>query len=222
MPNYEVIPVASRKERKAFIRLLWDIYRDDPNWIPPLIMAQEELVGFRYHPFHERNRVKNFLALKDGKPVGRITAIVNVGHNERYQENRGFFGFFESIDDVQVAHRLFDAASSWLREQGMDSIRGPVNPSLNHDLGCLIDGFQTPPTFMMAHNLPYYDMLISSYGFEKCQDVFAYDAHVDMLATLDPKIKFVIDEVKRRFNVVARPIDQSRFNEEVATFSQYL
>lgn len=218
MPNLEVKPVETRAERRAFIDLLWDLYRDDPHWMPPLIMAQEELLGFRKHPFHERNRVKNFLAKRDGKVVGRITAIVNVGHNERYQEARGFFGFFECIDDVLVAKGLFDAASAWLRGEGMQFLRGPVNPSLNHDIGCLVEGFDSPPTFMMAHNLPYYEKLIVACGFEKCQDVFAYDAHVDMLTNLDPKIRFVIDEVKNRFNVVARPIDQSRFFEEVTTF----
>lgn len=218
MAHLEIKGVEDRKSRKAFIRLLWDIYRHDPHWIPPLIHSQEELVGFRPHPFYERNRVKNFVAWLDGKPVGRISAIVNVGHNERYAEKRGFFGFFESIDDQQVADGLFNAAIGWLKEQGMEAIRGPVNPSLNHDIGCLVEGFDAPPTFMMAHNLPYYEKLIVNAGFSKCQDVFSYEGDIKLLESLDPKIRFIVDEVKKRFQIKSRPIDRSNFDEEVRTF----
>ncbi len=218
MASYDVKPVTDRKGRKQFMSVLWDIYRDDPNWIPPLVMDQEELVGFRKHPFHEVNRVKNFLAYKDGKPAGRITAIVNVGHNQRYGDKIGFFGFFESINDQEVSRRLFDAATEWLRSQGLDTIRGPINPSLNHDLGCLIEGFDTPPTFMMPHALPYYDSLITAYGFQKCEDVYAYKGSFSMIDKLDPKLYFVLQEVKQRFNVVARPMDKKNFDSEVRVF----
>ena len=218
MAQYEVKPVVDRKMRKAFMSILWDIYRNDSNWIPPIIISQEELVGFRKHPFHDVNQVQNFLAYKDGKPVGRITAIHNVLHNERYNDKIGFFGFFESIEDPEVSKRLFDAACFWLKSRGLDTVRGPVNPSLNHDLGCLIEGFDTPPTFMMAHNLPYYDRLITSYGFEKSQDVYAYEGSFSMIDKLDPKLYFVLQEVKQRFNVHARPIDRKNFNREVYAF----
>lgn len=218
MAKYEVLPVSDRKTRKQFIRLLWDIYRNDPMWVPPLISGQEELVGFRHHPFHDRNKVQNFIAYKDGIPAGRITAILNRGHVERYKENLGFFGFFESIDDVEVSNRLFQEAERWLKSQGMESIRGPVNPSLNHDIGCLIEGFDTPPTFMMAHNLPYYEKLILANGFTQSQDVFSYDGQMSMIETLDPKLGFVVEEVKRRFSVVARRINMKKFDEEVRTF----
>ncbi len=218
MANYQIVPVDNRRTRKQFINMLWDIYRDDPHWVPPLIMNQEENVGFRPNPFYDRNRIQNFISYKDGVAVGRISAIVNVGHNERYDEKRGFFGFFESIDDPEVSRGLFNAAFQWLRSQGMTDIRGPVNPSLNHDIGCLVEGFDTPPTFMMAHNLPYYEKLILDSGFEKCQDVYAFEGDISMLDTLDPKLYFVVDEVKRRFNIVARPLNRKKFNEEVLTF----
>ncbi len=149
-------------------------------------MTQDELLGFRKHPFHEYAKVTNFLASKNGQVVGRITSIVNNRHNERFEEKSGFFGFFESIDDQAVANALFQRATDSLRSQGMTAVRGPCNPSLNYDLGTLIEGFDTPPTFMMAYNPPYHDKLISSFGFVKSQDLYAYEGDVSMLSKIDP------------------------------------
>src|SRR3974377_18145 len=98
MSKVVVQPVTTRRQRKQFLDLLWALYRDDPNWIPPLWINQKELVGFRHHPFYERNQVQAFLAYRDGEVCGRIAGIVNEGHIDRHQERRGFFGFFESVD----------------------------------------------------------------------------------------------------------------------------
>ena len=100
----------------------------------------------------------------------------------------------------------------------MTDIRGPVNPSLNHELGLLIDGYDTPPTFLMTYNPPYYEQLILNCGFEKCQDLYAYEGHVSMIAGLDPKLAFVIAEIRRRFDVRVRPFNPRRFTEEVNLF----
>jgi GNAT superfamily N-acetyltransferase len=217
--SYEVRTVGkNRADQRRFMSLLWDLYRGDEDWVPPLRQHQKELVNFRYHPFYDRNRCESFIVLKDGKTVGRILALVNVGHNERFQEKRGFFGFYECIDDSQASKLLFDAACGYLRQQGMDDVRGPTNPSLNHDLGLLVDGFNSPPTFMMPYNPPYYERLIKEAGFTKSQDLYAYEGHVSMIANLDPKLAFVIEELKRRFNVKVRPFDPKRFDEEVKLF----
>ena len=159
----------------------WTLYRDDENWIPPLRRNLEELVGFRKHPFHDVADVRTWLAWRDGQAVGRIAGIINHMHNEKYAEKRGFFGFFESVDDQEVANGLFDTVRAWLGEQGIADLRGPVNPSLNYEIGLLIDGFDSPPTFMMTYNPPYYARLIENYGFGKTQDLYAFWGHVDML-----------------------------------------
>ncbi len=157
--DYEVCRVGdNRAQQKQFISMLWELYRGDANWVPPLIMNQQELVGFRYHPFYDENRVENFLVRKNGKVAGRVSAILNKGHNQRYDEKRGFFGFFECIDDTEAAQQLFAHAGRYLAEEhGMTDIRGPVNPSLNHEVGCLVEGFDTPPTFMMTYNPPAHE-----------------------------------------------------------------
>ena len=218
MAELTVRPVESRRERKEFVQFAWTLYRDDPNWIPPLRRNLEELVGFRRHPFHEVADVRTWLAWRDGKVCGRIAAILNHVHNERYKEKRGFFGFFESIDDQHVANGLFDAARDWFEAQEVQAIRGPVNPSLNYEVGLLIDGFDTPPTFMMTYNPPYYARLMENYGFGKIQDLYAFWGHVDMLSTLDQKLEFIVREATRRFEIQLRPLDRSRFRDEVRTF----
>ncbi len=216
--SYQVSRVSGRKDQAEFLNLAWRIYKDDPNWIPPLLQNIKELVGFRKHPFYDNATIENFLVRKDGLVVGRVSAIVNHGHNERFKEKRGFFGFFECIDDHQAANELFAAACRHLVSQGMTDVRGPCNPSLNYEVATLVDGFDSPPTFMMTYNPPYYDQLIKSCGFEKCEDCYAYEGVVSQIATLDPKLAFVASEVKRRFNVKVRRFDLKRFDEEVKLF----
>ena len=160
------------------------MYRDDPNWIPPLRGDQKEMVGYKPHPFYARNSIQTFLAYRGGEVCGRIAAILNQGHIAQYNERRGFFGFFECVDDQEAANGLFDAVRHWFADQDIHRLRGPTNPSLNYELGLLIDGFDSPPTFMMTYNPPYYARLIENYGFRKTQDLYAFWGHIDML----PKI----------------------------------
>ena len=218
MAELTVRPVETRSEQKRFIGLPWRIYRDDPCWMPPLVMSQEELLGFRPCPFYERSRSRSFLATRGGRDIGRITAIVNAGHIDRYNEQRGFFGFFECEDDSAAARALFGAAAEWLHAQGMVSIRGPVNPSLNYECGLLIEGFDTPPFFMMTHNRPYYGRLIEENGFGKIEDLYAFWGRLSMLESIDSKLGLMVEGVKERFGVTVRQLDRKRFDDEVRMF----
>jgi len=213
-----VRPVETRFEQKRFVGLPWRIYRDDPCWMPPLLMSQEELLGFRPCPFYERSRSRSFLATRGGRDIGRITAIVNAGHIERYEEQRGFFGFFECEDDSEAARALFGTAAEWLHAEGMVSIRGPVNPSLNYECGLLIEGFDTPPFFMMTHNRPYYGRLVEENGFGKIEDLYAFWGRLSMLESIDSKLGVMVEGVKERFGVTVRQLDRKRFDEEVRMF----
>ena len=211
-------PVETRSQQQRFIRLPWRIYADDPCWMPPVIMSQQELLGFRKHPFYERSKSQSFLATRGGRDVGRITAIVNAGHIDRYKEQRGFFGFFECDEDTAASRALFQAAGDWLHAQGMTCIRGPANPSLNYECGLLIEGFDTPPFFMMTHNRPWYAQLVEDAGFGKIEDMFAFWGETSMLGGLDPKLVTMVEGVKERFGVTIRPLDRRRFADEVRTF----
>lgn len=211
-------PVATSRERKQFLALPWELYRGDPNWVPPLRFDQQALVGYKHHPFYDDAEGQTFLALQDGKPVGRVMAVVNHAHNRHYNEKRGFFGFFESIDDAAVTAGLFDAARAWLAERGMTVIRGPVNPSMNYEVGLLVEGFDEPPTFMMTYNKPYYRELLENYGFQKVQDLYAFWGHMNMVAQADRKMYYIWEECKSRFNLQLRSLNRKKFNQEVRLF----
>jgi len=133
MGRLEVTPVRTRHQQRQFMDLAWELYRHDPYWIPPLRQNLAELVGFRRHPFQDYAQLQPFLATRDGRPCGRIVALVNRPHNERYKEQRGFLGFYECEADEETSQALFREASRWLMDQGMTSVRGPCNPSLNHE-----------------------------------------------------------------------------------------
>ncbi len=218
MSEVTVEPVVTRRDQKQFVQLPWSLYQNDPHWIPPLRRNIEEMVGFRHHPFHDVAKMKTWIARRDGQVCGRIAGIVNPVHIRKYREDIGFFGFFESIDDQAVAAGLFDAVAHWLSEQGIDRMRGPINPSLNYEIGLLIDGFDSPPTFMMTYNPPYYASLIEEYGFAKSQDLYAFWGHVDMLSSLDKKLDFIVQEATRRFEITLRSMDRKRFKDEVRSF----
>lgn len=218
MANLAVKPVTSRKEQKQFINFPWTLYQDDPNWVPPLLSEHRRLLGYGYHPFYDDGAIQTFLAVSDGEVRGRVAAIINGVHNRRAEEKRGFFGFFESVDDQQVANALFDAAAAWLKGRGMTAIRGPMNPSMNYECGLLVEGWHSPPTFMMTYNPPYYGKLVEGWGFEKVQDLYAFWGHIDMLSGLDRKLWFIANEARERFNVKLRPMDQKHFRAEVELF----
>jgi len=218
MSHLEIVPVSTRRERKLFFNYPWDLYRGDPNWIPPLRIVKKELLNYRSHPFYDTAEIQTFVALRDGKPCGRLAAIKNDAHNDWYDEKRGFFGFYESEESEETSGRLFDAARDWFRERGIEAIRGPVNPSLNYELGTLIEGFDEPPWFMMTYGKPYYDRLIKGYGFRKSQDMYAFWGHVDMLDAISQRLAPLSDNIHERFELVCRQFDVKRFDEEIATF----
>ena len=216
--NVEIRPVETKAQQKAFIRFPFKHYEGDPNWMPPLLISERELLNYKPHPFYQDGEIQTFLAYRDNQLVGRIAAIVDGAHNRFHKEQRGMFGFFESIDDQSVANALFDAARKWFNDRGIEKLRGPANPSQNYTWGLLVEGFHSPPKFMMTYNKPYYEHLITGYGFEKAQDMYAFTGHVDMLEDLDPKLAFVAEEAQRRFNVKTRPISKKKFAEDVDNF----
>jgi GNAT superfamily N-acetyltransferase len=170
----EVSEVTSRRERDAFIKFQWQIYANDPAWVPPLIIERKKFLDRKRHPFYRHGDAALFLARKNGKIAGRIMASDDPNYNLLHQTNVGCFGLFECINDHDVAAALFERAASWLRGKGRAEIMGPIDYSTNYVCGLLIDGFRFPPTISTAHNPPYYRQLIESCGFTKAKDWYAW------------------------------------------------
>lgn len=209
----KVTEASSRKEKLRFMRMVWDLYQGTPSWTPPLEMDRMRLVDEKRNPFYKHAEAKFFIAEDNGKEVGRIAAIINHSHNTLHTDNIGFFGFFESVNNQEVANTLFDTAKEWLKSKGRTAIRGPISPSINDEVGMLIDGFDHPAAFMMPYHLPYYGKLLENYGFTKEQDMLAW--HLDAEKTLSPKLKRVTDLMRQRGDIRIRSLDMKRFNEEV-------
>ena len=216
--SIKVTPVHTRSDQKAFVQFAWELYRGDENWIPPLRLNQNELLNYKHHPFYDNAEIQTFIARKGGRVAGRIAAVIDHGHNRQHKEKRGLFGFFECIEDSNVSKQLFDSATHWLRSKGMNCLRGPLNPAMNHECGLLVEGFEHPPTFMMTYNKPYYGRLIEEYGYQKSQDLYAYWGHLDMLPDLDPKIVYIAEEAKKRFNIQVRRVSRKNFKRDVESF----
>ena len=169
-----VTPVTTKPQREAFLRLPWRLYKDHAAWVPNLLMRQREVIDPKKNPFFEHGDVELFLATRDGVPVGRISASIDRDHNAQHGERTGFFGFFESVDDPEVAAALLAAAEAWLRERGMDRTRGPLSFSMNEEAGLQIEGFDQPAMIAMPQALPYYAPLIEARGYSKAMDLLAY------------------------------------------------
>ena len=210
--------VTSWRDRRRFQRLPWTIYADDPNWVPPILSQERLLLGWGRHPFFDHAEMVTFLAERDGKVAGRIAVFVNDIHNAKYDEKRGFFGFFECVDDLAVARALFAAGRAWLLRRGMTDWRGPVNPSLNYTCGLLIDGFSSPPVFLMTYNPPYYAALIEALGFAKTQDMYAYEMDVALLAKLVDRYKPAVMSSLEGDDFAVRRFDRKHFAAEIRTF----
>jgi GNAT superfamily N-acetyltransferase len=213
-----VEPVLSAAQRRRFVELPWAIYRDDPHWIPPLRGNLVRMLDYTHSPFYADAEIRTFLATRGGRDVGRIAAIVNHAHNRRYAERRGFFGFFECEDDVATATALFTAAETWLASQGMTAMRGPTNPSMNHECGLLVDGFHESPTFMNTYNPSWYGSLFDRCGFRRAHDLYAFSGSLDALAAVVDRLAPITEACQRRHGVVLRPFRMASFRSEVRTF----
>jgi GNAT superfamily N-acetyltransferase len=212
-----VKPTASRRDQKRF-QLAWSIYAGDPNWVPPILSQERQLLGWAHHPFYESAEVVTLQAERGGEVVGRLAALVNHAHNRKYNDQIGFFGFFECVNDATVARALFEAGSAWLRQRGMTSVRGPVNPSLNYTCGLLVDGFNKPPCFLMTYNPRYYGALIESCGFTKSQDLYAYEMDAPLLEKLTQKYKPAVLSALEGFRLVIRPFNPKKYQQEIQTY----
>jgi len=208
-----VKPVRGRADRKEFIELPYRLYRDDPMWIPPLRSDIATLIDPKKHPFHHHAKVELFLARDGaGKVVGRIAAARNELHEQMHNEPVGFFGFFETARDQAIVDALLDAAGAWLAAQGLTTMRGPASFSLNEECGLLVEGFDTPPMVMMAHNPPWYADLLEGAGMRKAKDLLAYYRRYT-----EPPARLIEFErvAKERYDVTIRPFDKSKFAAEV-------
>lgn len=207
---------------KEFVRFPWRLYRNDPCWTPPLNgdLLGNNLLGLQglltpRHPYHRHAEVTHFMAWKAREPVGRISAAINREYNEYHHTSFGFFGFFDVIEDYEVAAALLDRARGWVESRGLEVLRGPgeYSNATHERQGVLIDGFEYPPTVELTHNFPYYGPFLEKYGFRKAKDYVAYIVEKE---TADiPFLRKLARKVSKDLNVETRTIVLDKLKEEV-------
>jgi len=210
----DIIPVETKKQRAEFIDFPHDLYLGDPNYVPELFVGQDDLLNSAKHPFYLHSSAQPFLAYKDGKIVGRIAAIWNTHHNSFNNVNEGQFGFFDCINDQEIANALFKTAEDWVKAKGGEQLVGPINLSTNESCGLLIEGFEYPPVAMMTYNYPYYIDLINNYGFAKRVDLRAYDIKTEAANLRSVRLLEKLEERLKRSGIVLRLIDLKNFKIE--------
>jgi hypothetical protein len=219
--NIRIERVTDRNGIVEYVKFPFRLYRGDPNWVPPLIEERRDFFDTKKNPFYEHARFQLFLARREGELVGTIGAVVNDNHNAFHHEASGGFGFFEAIDDPAVAAALFEAAEDWVRGQGMNVIRGPLNFSTNDEVGTLIEGFDEPPMVMMTYNPRYYPALIEGRGYTKAMDLFAwlYDIE-ENLRKAPEKLFRVAEKAAARQGISVRKLDMRHFDRDIALIKE--
>jgi hypothetical protein len=217
----QIKPIQNKgSELRTFIDFPHDLYKDDPYYVPELFMAQRDLLS-PSHPFFLHGRIQLFLAYQDNKVVGRIAAIYNGNHNDFNKVNEGFFGFFDSINNQEVANALLSAAEKWLREQKVDTMIGPVNHSTNEACGLLVDGFDSSPVVLMTYNYPYYLQLLEGYGLTKMVDLVAYALREETLGDKPVRLQEMLEKRLAQKGITIRPFDlKHNFKRELEEFGK--
>ena len=214
-----VQPVETAADLRKFIALPYRLYRGDPNWVPPLRMDVRKLLSKQKNPFFQHAEAQYFLAVRQDsrETVGRIAAIHNRRHNEFHEDHVGFFGFFECVDDQEAANALFDAAAHWLKQRGLDTMRGPASFSTNDECGLLVDGFDTPATILNPHNPRYYVDLVEKAGLTKAMDLYQYQS---LSPQVPERIKRGARLIMKRKKLTLRGLDIKNYDQEIEKIKQ--
>ncbi|MDP9421533.1 MAG: N-acetyltransferase [Pseudomonadota bacterium] len=206
-------PVASKADRRAFVDFAWEVYKDDPYWVPPLKDEVHGLIDPKRNPWFGHGKAQFWLATRDGKPVGRISAQVDQLALEHMGAGTGQWGMFETLD-AGIAAALIGTAEGWLRAEGMTRALGPISISIWDEPGLLIQGFEEPPMVMMGHHRPEYRQWIEAAGYQKAKDLFTFelDIRIDMIPVIDRLIRSGAANPRIRI----RDVDKSKFDQEAA------
>jgi hypothetical protein len=208
----ELRQVSDKRTLKDFLNVVDVIYADDPHWVRPLDMDVRGRLDKKENPFYEHGDADAWVAYKDGVPVGRISASIDNSHLERYEDGAGYFGFFDTIDDQEVADSLLLEAEKWCKAKGSTVCRGPFSLCINEELGCLIEGFDAPPTIMMGHHRRYQGDLIANGGYGKLKDFLAwrYD-----FTKFHPRALRGHQQIAELPEVTSRVVNMKDFDQEV-------
>ena len=214
--HIEILPVEGKAMTRRFLAVPDAIYAKDKQWRPQLKFERAAHLNPVKNPGAAKLENRQlFLAVRDGKDIGRIAAFINPAHNSHSKANDGFFGFFDCVADAEVGTALLSAAETWLRERKVDKMIGPAQWSVNEECGLLIEGFNTPPVVMMPHGQAAYQNMIEGQGFAKATDMFAFQAELAAGYPRPKMTQMMVKAANRNKDIVIRPMRPSKFMDDV-------
>ena len=215
----EIIPVSNSKELERFVRVPMRLNAKDPAYVPPLIMERVEALTPKTNPFFQHAEVQMWLAVKDGRDVGRISAQIDELFPKDPQSPAGHFGMIAAEDDPEIFAALTRTAEAWLKARGCVRALGPFNLSINEETGLLVEGFDTPAMLLMGHDQPYVGPRLEAQGYHKIKDVYAY-----LVDVTSPMPKAVRDRISRALpkGLELRQLDFKNFDKEVAVMTEIM
>jgi GNAT superfamily N-acetyltransferase len=217
--DLEVKDLQTKQERRLFVELPWSLYKDDPNWIPPLLSDMHATLDPQKNALLRLGPSNFFLATQNQRPVGRIGCGMDLRLNAAKGNKMGYITLFESINDYRVAAALFDRATGWLKEQGAIKVTGPQSPSNGDDYrGLLIDGFDRPPILLNSYNPSYYREFMEKYGFKKQFDRYAY--YYDISDGPSERLTRGVALAQKRYGFSVRKIDLNNLDRERAVIKK--
>jgi hypothetical protein len=208
-----VKPVTDKRGKRDFLDVPFTVHAGDPHWVAPLYLERDEHLDPRKNPFFQHADVQLFVAYKNGKPVGRISTQDDRLRLKTHNDNKGMFGFLDSIDELEIFASLVQSAGAWLKARGRAGMIGPFSFSINDEMGLLINGFDTPPNMMMGHGKLYYAPHMEALGFTKAKDVIAY--HYDLTPDSPPILASIQKRALASGDVSLRPLKLSNMKNEI-------
>jgi len=207
-------PVQSKADLRAFIRLPYDLYRGDPNWVAPLRSEQWAQFDPRKNPMLEHCEYTLFLVEDHGKVIGRISAFTDRLALEHWGQPIGLFGSYECVDNSEASRLLLEAAADWLARRGMKTMRGPWSFA-SQEWGLVVEGFSPPPVILAPYNPPYYNDQLADFGLQKAMDLLVYEADARKGYTFPERYLTLTDIIQKRYGVRVRPVDMKNLEQEV-------
>ena len=215
----EIRPVASRRDLNTFIKLPWRLYRNEPNWVAPLLSDLKEQLDPRRNPFFEHAEAQYFLAFRDGRAVGRVSAHIDRNMQEFQGNDWGLWGWFECENDPEAARALLAAAEHWLRAHGAGTMIGPMSFTTNDECGLMVEGHGRRPIILNPWHHAYYQALLEDdMGLSKVMDLYMWSLDVSGRDKVHPAIWEMARKVESEHGIVCRNFSKKDLHEEVGRF----
>ena len=213
-----VRPVASRRDLREFIELPYRLHANEPVWIPPLRVERRLFLSKRFNAYFKHADAQLFLARRDGRVTGRISAQVDHAFND-FQDNRwGMFGFLELEEDPETLSALLEAAGEWLTERGRDRMVGPMDFSMNEEVGVLIEGFEREPMIKQPWHPPYYQRLCEQAGLEKAMDLLMWEHVVEKRSNILPVMFELAEQLEPKHGIRIRHMRRRTLRRDLEVF----